>query len=435
MEQGPSSFGDCRLDRATRLIQDRLVSHGHDGLSVRRLGGHRAGAIRMGRFLRNGKVTEDRIMAPAAVATSSRGGGLHVLSIPETTSFRDDGRGHGLVGHATLAVAAEQGTLLGLLDAQLMERREEDPKPAPGRSFRARRSYRWMASMQRREALLKDASMVTVVADREADIYEMFAGRPGSVEGVIRASHDRVVAGGAGKVFACLEERPLDEHEVALAARPGPGKRTARLAVRFGSTPLRPPRSRPPEEGVPHTQQVGLVEAFEVCPPKGVSPIHWRLLTRHEVSSCYQARWLLRLDRQRWILERLFRTIKTQGFDLARVSMSMAPFRNLCALTLVAGVSGLQLVQDRDGAGQRPLEDAFSPVDREALEAVSVTLEGRTERQKNPYPAGSLAFAAWVCARLGGWNCYYGKPGPVVMLRGLYQFRAIQLGYGLKGHV
>ena len=166
-----------------------------------------------------------------------------------------------------------------------------------------------------------------------------------------------------------------------------------------------------------------------------MSPIHWRVLTIHEVSSCDQARWIIRLYRQRWIIERLFRTIKTQGFDIARVLMATAPFRNLCAMTLVAGVSGLQLVQDRDGAGQRPLEDVFSPADRAALEAVSVTLEGRTEKQKNPHPAGSLAFAAWVCARLGGWNCYYGKPGSVVMLRGLYQFRAIQLGYGLKGHV
>ena len=93
--------------------------------------------------------------------------------------------------------------------------------------------------------------MVTVVADREADIDEMFAGRPGSVEGVIRASHDRVVEGGAGKLFARLKERPLEEHEVALAARPRQGKRTARLAVRFGSTPLRHPRNRAPEEGVP----------------------------------------------------------------------------------------------------------------------------------------------------------------------------------------
>ena len=62
---------------------------------------------------------------------------------------------------------------------------------------------------------------------------------------------------------------------------------------------------------------------------------------------------------------------------------------------------------------------------------LSVRSVGGTERQKNPHPPGSLAFAAWVCARLGGWTGYYGKPGPVVMLKGLYEFRAIQLGYNL----
>ncbi len=107
----------------------------------------------------------------------------------------------------------------------------------------------------------------------------------------------------------------------------------------------------------------------------------------------------------------------------------------LSAMTLVAGVSCMQLVQERDGAGRRPLEDMFETEDREALEAVSETLEGKTEKRKNPHPRGSLAFASWVCARLGGWTGYYGKPGPVVMLRGLYQFRAIQIGYDMAGFV
>lgn len=435
MEQEASSFGDYRLDQANSFIHDRLTSHGPDGISVRRLGGNRAGEIRIGRFLRNGKVTEDRIIEPVAAATSSRVGGLHVLSIQDTTSFRDDGRGNSLVGHATIAVEAEQGALLGLLDAELIERREDDPEPAPGRSFRARQSYRWMASMKRSGELLGDASMVTVVADREADIYEMFACRPGSVEVLIRASHDRVVEGGTGKLFASLEGCPSEEHGVELPARPGQKKRTARLAVRFGSSTIRHPRNRSPEEGVPRQQRVCLVEALEVSPPKGVSPIHWRLLTSHDVSCFDQARWIIQLYRQRWIIEQLFRTIKTQGFDIERVSMSTVPFRKLCVLTLVAGVSCLQLVQDRDGEGNRPLEDVFVPADQAALEAVSATVEGKTAKQKNPHPRGSLAFAAWVCARLGGWNCYYGKPGPVVMLRGLYQFRAIQLGYDLVGNV
>ena len=111
--------------------------------------------------------------------------------------------------------------------------------------------------------------------------------------------------------------------------------------------------------------------------------------------------------------------------------MEAAPFRVLCVMTLVAGVSCLQLVQDRDGESNRPLSDVFEEADRAALEAVSATLEGKTEKQKNPHPPGSLAFATWVCARLGGWTGYYGKPGPVVMLKGLYEFRNIQLGYNL----
>ncbi len=71
-------------------------------------------------------------------------------------------------------------------------------------------------------------------------------------------------------------------------------------------------------------------------------------------------------------------------------------------------VSCLQRVQDRDGESNRPLGDVF-----EAAESAA------------------LALAARVCDRLGGWTGYSGKPGPVVMLKGLYEFRNMQLGYNL----
>ncbi len=38
------------------------------------------------------------------------------------------------------------------------------------------------------------------------------------------------------------------------------------------------------------------------------------------------------------------------------------------------------------------------------------------------------ATAAWVIARLGGWNGYYGKPGSRVMQRGLEDFQGIKYG-------
>ena len=429
-------FGDRRVDRSYGFLHDRLVRQGPRGLSVRRLGGSRAGEVRIGRFLRNDKVTVEKIVDRAAAGAASRVAGLDVLAIQDTTSFRDDGLGNSLVGHVTIAVEGEQGALLGLVDARVIERHGGGSKGAKSRAVCGKQSQRWLDGLRASGRLAAaGAARVTAVADREGDIYEMFADRPEGVEVLVRAAQDRAVSQGTGRLFHSLADRPEREHKVALPARPGQSKREARIAVRFGAVTLQRPKNRPAAPGLPAQQPVFLVEAREIAPPPGVAPAHWRLLTSHRVESFEQARWITQLYRRRWVIEQLFRTIKSKGFDIESVSMQTAPFKTLCAMTLVAGVSCMQMVQDRDGCAGRPLQDAFEAEDRPALEAVSATLEGKTEKQKNPHPKGSLAFAAWVCARLGGWTGYYGKPGPVVMLHGLYQFRAIQRGYRIKHDV
>ena len=434
MDCGISHSGDCRLDEAASFLHDRLVRIGPRGISVRGVAGNRAGEVRIGRFLRNRKVTVDRIVEKAARGTAARVDKMHILAIQDTTGFRDDGSGNSLVGHATIAVEAEQGTMHGLVDAQLIERSGGGRKPPKNRPLRDKQSQRWIDSMQASAECLKSAALVTVVADREGDIFEMFACRPKGVEVLIRAAQDRLTED-EGKLFSSLKDRPEQEHTVELPARPGQKKRTARIAVRFNRVTLRQPGNRPVAPDVPVRQSICIVEATETDPPEGVQPAHWRLLTSHRIETFEQARWITRPYRRRRVIEQLFRTVRKKGFDIENVSMETPPFKVLCAMTLVAGASCMQLVQDRDGQGKRPLEDVFDVEDRAALEAVSATLEGRTAKQKNPHPKGSLAFAAWVCARPGGWTGYYGKPGPVVMLRGLYQFRSIQLGYGIAQNV
>ena len=108
------------------------------------------------------------------------------------------------------------------------------------------------------------------------------------------------------------------------------------------------------------------------------------------------------------------------------------PLEKLVTAILIAAVKVMQLVAERDGQTRRPLTDVFDPDDQPALERVCQSLEGKTQRQKNPHPTASLAYAAWVFARLGGWTGYYGKPGPIVMLRGLTQFHAIKHGWTLR---
>ena len=99
-------------------------------------------------------------------------------------------------------------------------------------------------------------------------------------------------------------------------------------------------------------------------------------------------------------------------------------------MALGAAARIMQLVDARDGS-RRPATDVLDASLQPPLEAISKTLEGRTARQKNPHPPDSLAFLAWVCARLGGWNCYYKPPGPKTMRSGWETLAAQLTGFSL----
>ena len=92
----------------------------------------------------------------------------------------------------------------------------------------------------------------------------------------------------------------------------------------------------------------------------------------------------------------------------------------------------IQLTQGRDGTDQMPASNAFTESQIDTLAALGPTLEGSTERQQNHHPIRSLAWAAWIIARLGGWNCYYKPPGPITFRRGRERFHAIHLGRQLE---
>lgn len=420
------------------FLHRRLVEVGPQGISVRRLGGDRAGEIRLTRFLRNAKVSWEEIFAEAGAATAERVRGLHVVAVQDTTSLRDDGAGRSLQAHAMLGVEAETGAALGLVTGTLLERRGGRAARRRARPAAAKESRRWLEGVEAAAALRQaGAASVTVVADRESDIYDLFARRPAEVELVVRAAQDRALAEGT-RLFAWLAAAPeAGRMTVALPAAPGRPARQAELSLRFCRATIRRPEGRPAGvsggAGLPASVPVNLIEAREIDPPPGATPALWRLVTTQPVESFAEARRITGLYRQRWRIEELFRTLKTRGFDIERVGVAEGPFEILAAAALVAAVSVLALVQEREGRAGRPLADVFHPDEQPALEAVCAQLEGKTARQRNPHPRGSLAYAAWVCARLGGWTGYYAKPGPIVMLRGLYQFRAIQKGWSLAG--
>lgn len=251
---------------------------------------------------------------------------------------------------------------------------------------------------------------------------------------MIRAKHDRPLADGT-RLFDSADNLPeLGQETIMLPAAPGRPARKAVLALRARRVTIKRPHRNLASEAakLPADITLSFVEAREIDPPDGTTPAHWRLLTTHAVTALAEAKQITNFYRQRWIIEQLFRVMKTKGFDIEAVRvLDEAPFENLAAAILVAAVQVLQMVRERDGAARRQLDDIFDPQDQPAIEAVCTTLEGKTERQKNPHPKGTLAYAAWVCARLGGWTGYYGKPGPVVTLQGHMRLTAMLHGWKL----
>lgn len=139
--------------------------------------------------------------------------------------------------------------------------------------------------------------------------------------------------------------------------------------------------------------------------------------------------------RQRWHIEQFFRTLKQQGLQLEDSQLETA--ERLIKLTAIAAravCTIMQLVQARDGRSGQGAGIAFSLPEIETLHALLPELEGKTALQKNPHPPETLAWAAWIIAKLGGWDGYPKSkpPGPITLRHGLQYFKSLAHGWRLR---
>ena len=292
---------------------------------------------------------------------------------------------------------------------------------------------RWLDATAASAGLVDVAAEVIDVSDREGDIYQHFARRRDGVEMVVRAHHDRKLAGG-GQLFAAAEGFGQGfVREVFVAPRgPGDKGRTAKARVRAGAVEIARPATADPTQD-PASLCLSLVEVIEIDPPatKGIKPVCWRIVTTLPVTKPHEVDRIVRIYRLRWRVEQLFRTMKSDGLKLEDTQLEAAQrLFKMSALALVAAARIIMLVDARDGS-PRPATDLLAPELIEPVAAIARSLEGKTERQKNQHPKGSLAWLAWVVARLGGWNCYYKPPGPKTMAAGWPRLVAMIDGFTL----
>lgn len=406
----------------------------------RAAGGDRAKIIQYGRLLDNDKVSLEALLAGWGEQTAVAAAGRHVLAIQDTSEINfktkpqrrrglgeiGKGTGHGLLLHAMLAVDADSDVCFGLVAGKIWTRQGRVTVPHDKRPLEQKESERWISTANQAKQVLSAAAMVTVIDDREGDIYAKWASvSAANFHLLTRSMHDRVLADETSMYATAASWPIVDTAIIDVVARADRPARKAKLAPRFGRVTLNRPQGA--SRSLPKTVELTLVEVVEVGPPDGVDPLHWYLLTTHEVTDAASAWQIVNWYKKRWTIEQLFRLIKTQGLRLEDSRVETAErLLKLTAMAAKAACMILQLVQARDGRSVEPASNVFNVEQIELLAALAKRYEGRTKLQSNPHPEQSLAWASWIIARLGGWDGYpRTKPGPITMRHGLEYFLGI----------
>lgn len=401
------------------------------------------------RFVNNPRVTTDKLIEGWSLQTRTAVSGRHVLAIQDTSEIKfqtrpgcrrglgkvGKGNARGVLLHAMMAVDADSGVCLGLTGGNVWTRKGKAKIPHEQRALADKESARWVTAAEQGRDVLADARMITVINDREGDFFAHWALTPAeNVHLLSRAMHDHALVEGGTLYQAVERARFCDKAVIDLPQRVDRRGRQAHLSMRFGSVVLKRPQ-RPGVKDLAKGIQLSFVEVVELHPPKGAEPIHWLLLTTHPIATAADAWRIVSWYKQRWIIEQLFRSLKSQGLRIedSQIESAAGLIKLVAIATRVASIV-IQLVQARNGGEELPAEFVFTPEEIETLRAINKNMKGRTELQKNHHRPDTLAWAAWIIAKLGGWTGYasHRPPGPITFHMGMTQFQVLVAARGLR---
>jgi len=406
----------------------------------------------------NPRIENERIKQAFYAKCRENAKGKRVLAIQDTTEINhqkhagrlsQDDAELGPVGnnqdvgfflHPVLVV--DEGTCFPVGLASIHDwNRDWDKIPKEERNYKKqaieeKESYRWISSAEQAKTVLEEAQHITVIGDRESDIYEEWVEVPDArCDLLIRCSRNRRLHDREENLFEHLASRPSSgERTIEVGGNKKREKRQAKVEIRYGRVKIARPLSRP-DPRLPAYVEIHAIEIREKeeSVPDGEEPILWRLLTTHEITDVEDAQTCARWYSYRWWIEELFRVLKRQGLNVedAQYESGLA-LKRLTLMAMQAALQIMQLVAAREGNYEIAPEAVFEEDELTYQERLLPHVEGKTSKQKNPYPRTNLAWSAWIIARLGGWKGSSGKgklPGPITMKRGLEIFFQQYMGW------
>jgi len=421
---------------------------------------NRAGFVASCRFFNNSKVNHQQIATPLIKQTAKASEGRQVLVIQDTTELNyehhagyldradadlgptGNNKDIGFFLHPCLVLDKETGLLLGASDVYLWNRRydkqDKHERKYGKQAIEEKESYRWIACAQRSKKILCDATSMLFVSDRESDIYEEFALLPDArCDVLVRSKENRRLHEKAEKLYEYLETQP-EAGRINLQIRQTFKRqsRNAMLTVRYGHVQIARPHHHTPQSPLPEYIELNtvLVEETSGSVPLEEKPIRWVLLTTCKVENIEDALEVIKCYGLRWQIELVFASMKSEGVDIEASQLETgSALKSMAVMAFITALRINQLRLSRNDKTGIPATVVFTEEQLPLLEVLTKKLEGSTAKQKNPHSKHTIAWAAWVIARLGGWKGYASEspPGNKTMYAGWIDFNRLFEGWSL----
>ena len=294
-------------------------------------------------------------------------------------------------------------------------------------------SERWseLAAEVRREA--PPGQQLIHVMDREADDYPLWSRLVDQGDDfVIRAQHNRLLVGHEGKLFDSLQQTPFVVSRQVVLSRRGKGRppgslrthpprdqRPAKLSIRASRVEVRRPVGAA-SLGEP-SMTLSVVEVVEIDPPEDMTPVHWLLLSTLPVTTAEEVCRIVDIYRKRWLIEELFKALKTGCAAEKRQARSLSSLLNVVALLVPIA---WRLLVVRALSRHDPTAPAVGLLDPMELQALRHLAQG------SKLPAQPTCRDVLLAiARVGGHLKSNGEPGWLVLGRGMEQLLDFAAGW------
>lgn len=442
-------IGDKRLDKRMRLMLETLSTHPNCSLNEAfKTRKELTGAYR---FFSNDFVTEQKILEPHFESTLCRISNQKTVLLLADSSLCDYSSKKGIEGLGMLANSFRKGLIihpmlamtenkvaLGIVDSYMWTRAEKPKKMTSSerenQPLEEKESFRWLVNFKATCEMakkLKDTHFI-MIADREADIFEVFMEawgekKNGGPDVLIRAKHDRLVnqeeettlkkaikkAPALGQIQFTYENRNKQTREVTQTIR---AKQMTLTGKRFRDT-------------VYPSISINVIMAQEEEPPEGKEALCWILLTTLPIDTLDQVLQAIKHYLCRYQIEVFFKILKS-GFQIEKRYLQEAEsLMNMIALLFIVA---WRIMYITTFGRQQPDIKCTELFESAEWKSVYKILYKNARLPKTPPTLGEFII---MIAQLGG---YLNRkrdppPGPQVIWKGLKRMADYTLAWETFG--